>query len=287
VNRIIVLYILFFACIGKITAQESDSVVIVYDTVYTSDTIHQKEEITIIEKQEYVLDLSTGLSLGFGIPFIKTKGDSCVSSRNANSISATIPFSANFKPFIIQSGIMLERFNANLNLQFRKPQWDTLHISVTDTLDKYYVVKNGDTVLRVLTETHDSVSIKKTFNTIHTKAQNTYTFVSIPLLFGYQLDKKSYSFSVSAGVYFSYLAIIGKQNELSKDDGIFKEANISYHRFFISPAVNARLIIPISKVFDISGGINYCFSPKNLYNSKIYNTHFQSISLQISLFYHF
>jgi hypothetical protein len=285
--RYVLFFIAFFTILGKTFAQENDSVEIVYDTVYTSDTVHQKQEVTIVNQQEYVLDFSTGLSFGYSIPANIYKGDSCVSPKNAMAISAFIPFTANFRPVIVSSGIQIEQLSTILNLQYRTSHFDSSIKTITDTLDVYYVKKNGITEKRVLTSSRDTVIKTKVYNSIATQSRNTYTFISVPLLFGYQLDKKRFNVSTSVGAYFSYLGWSGKKNMLSKDSGTFEEKTITLHRFYISPAVNTQCIVPISNACDIACGLLYRYSPVSIQKRKSYNTTFQSITINVSLFYHF
>jgi len=285
--RYVLFFIAFFTILGKTLAQENDSIEIVYDTVYTSDTVHQKQEVTIVNQQEYVLDFSTGLSFGYSIPAIIYKGNSSVSPKNASAIAAYIPFTANFRPFIISSGIQIERLSTTLNLQYRTTHFDSTIKTITDTLDVYYVKKNGITEKRVLTSSRDTVIKTKVNNSIATQNRNTYTFISIPVLFGYQLDKKRFNLSTSVGAYFSYLGWSGKKNILCKDYGIFEEKIIALHRFYISPALNTQCIVPISDACDFAGGLFYRYSPISLQKSNSYNTKFQSITINISLYYHF
>jgi len=285
--RIIIFIFFLIVLYSKSNAQESDSVEIIYDTVYSTDTVHQKQELTVVNQKEYVLDFSTGLSFGYSIPVIKFKGDNCVSPKSASAISAFIPFTANFRPIIINTGIQIEQLSTTLHLQYRTSHFDSTIKTIIDTLDVYYVKKNGVTEKRVLTSSRDTVIKTKVFNSLAIQNKNTYTFLTVPLLVGYQIDKDWFSASASIGAYFSYLGWTGKKNLLSKDSGTFEEKTISMHQFYISPAFNTQFILPISNTFDISCGLLYRYSPISLQKDKSYNTTVQSLTTHLSFFCHF
>jgi hypothetical protein len=143
--RYLFFLIAFFFILSKTSAQENDSVEIVYDTLYTADTIHQKQEVTVVHQEEYVLDLSTGISFGYSIPFIRYKGDSTMKYKKARTVAISIPFTANFKPFTIISGLMIEQLTTDVDLQYQTSKTNNTTINIIDTLDVYYVTKNGIT----------------------------------------------------------------------------------------------------------------------------------------------
>ena len=272
---------MFFVFLDNLHAQESDSIEIIYDTVYAADTVYQKEEITIVNQQEYVLDLSTGFSVGYSNPYINYSGDTCVSPKDAWAVHAFIPFTANFRPFIVKTGILIERLFINMDVQYRTSHYDSTTRTLIDTLDVYYVTKRGVTERHVLTSSRDTVITTKAFTRMTAQNTNTYTFIAVPLLFGYQLDKQWCTISASMGAYLSYLAWSGKKTILSNDAGIFAEKTSNLHRFFTSPAFNTQCIVPISKACDIAGGIVYRYSPISLQKDKSYNTQFQSITYNL------
>jgi len=269
-------------------AQQEDSVEIIYDTVYESpDTIRQKEEVTVVQIQHYVLDLSAGVSVGFSSPAIGYSGDTCNAPGRAWAVSVGIPFRANFRPFVINSGIYIERLTSRWDISCTTASFVSEQETVIDTLDLYYVVIKGDTIPRALTASRDTNIVYSKFDSRDSSVTNRYTFVSLPVLFGYQHDWKHWSLAGSAGFVVSYLVSADGRNRWGNPLSVVREPTSLLHRLFVSPAVQVSGSIPLSRDISVSADISYSFPAQTLHEDGVFDVRIHRLAFNLSISYHF
>lgn len=288
-------FILLFICILQLlwlnskaqSTSTPDSVIIIYDTVYAPDTIRQSEELIVYETEEYVLDLATGFAAGYVQPFMQLHADSTMNAKGLFGWTAEIPFRANFRPLLIESGIAVQQLAGNRELHIWTPHTDTLHETVTDTLDVYYIIRNGVTRTRAITRQRDSMWTET--KNIHSQSQQKtyYTWLTVPLLIGYQKDWKRCFVSASAGAYFSFLLKRGSNNVQSDGNQISAETDGMLHRWNVWPAVQISLMFPVSERCDLAVQTNGMFSAINQFSSEKYSFHIQQLAVKFAFFYHF
>jgi len=269
-------------------AQQEDSVEIIYDTVYEApDTIRQKEEVTVVQIQHYVLDLSAGVSVGFSSPAISYSGDTSNAPGGAWAVSVGIPFRANFRPFVINSGIYVERLTSKWDISCTTASLVSEQETVIDTLDLYYVVIKGDTVPRALTASRDTNIVYSKFNTRDSSVTNRYTFLSLPVLFGYQRGWKHWSLAGSAGFVVSYLVSADRRNRWGNPLSVVREPKSLLHRLFVSPAVQVGGSIPLSRNISFSADISYIFPTQPLHKDGVFEAKIHRLATSLSILCHF
>lgn len=284
---VVILFSVFSLIAYSQTVPLADSVEVYYDTIYAPDTIRQSEELIVYETEEYVLDLATGFAAGYVQPFMQLRADSTMNAKGLFGWTAEIPFRANFRPLLIESGIAVQQLAGNRELHIWTPHTDTLHKMVTDTLDVYYIIRNGVTRTRAITRQRDSMWTET--KNIHSQSQQKtyYTWLTVPLLIGYQKDWKRCFVSASAGAYFSFLLKQGSNNAQSDGKQISSETDEMLHRWNVWPTVQVSLMFPISERCDLAVQTNGMFSAINQFSSEKYSFHIQQLAVKFAFFYHF
>ena len=285
--RYLFISIMLFTGAIELRAQELNSLEIVYDTIYTvKDTIYEKQEIIVYQQEEYYLDFSVGFSVSYAFNKILYYGDTCSNPIHSSLVGLSIPFQAYFKPWIIQSGILYQKLNTHFDLQYPTQLIQKEETFITDTLDIYYAVIQGDTIERYITQQRDTTILHTSIQIKDSSIVNSYSMVRVPLLVGYQYTKNKFSYALAAGVYFSYI-MASSNNKLCSTTGIFNESILIHRNFFVSPAVHANISYDFGDFFDISIGMAYYNSYIHLKNNNIYNVNYQSLASNFSLNYHF
>lgn len=284
--RTTIFFLFFFACVALL-AQETDSEQVVYDTVYTYDTIVQKKEVTVYEEQEYVLDLSVGFSGGRCRGFSAKKDDANITQEEAHGLVLGVPFRANFRPWFVATGVQLNLLATNTGLATSTWKTDSIQYTITDTLDSYYVVKQGKKYARHVLQSRDTTVMTRRLQRADTGVVNRYSLVEIPLMAGYQLDFKHVSVALSAGIHT--MVVVGSRpgNLLSDGSAFVVEKSNMLRRCAVNPAIDAQLFVPLGESIDLACAFSYQYCELSVYKDVKYRPINQSFTTSFAFYYHF
>jgi len=250
---------------------------IVYDTIYVYDTIPYYDTIrTFIN--DWVNQSSKWSLSGYFSPLysgnqLSTANSSYLSNielRNTAespllSYSASVNISRSIGRSYVQTGLAYTRLGEQFNFFTEQALIDSSQFYryaesqylQMDTVDSYYIVNGNDTsihhvVMRKwasridssLVTRYDTTVLKSDFN-----SANTYTYIEVPILFGYRFPKNRISYTASGGIITGFYSG-SKAKTIAIDNN--------------SKVIAADEMLPFSKVtfsFVISAGVEYHLNP--------------------------
>lgn len=155
-----------------------------------------------------------------------------------------------------------------------------------DTLDIRYQIVSGDTIWEVVTQTNTYQHIDTTL--LSSSYKNKYTFVEIPISFGYNIPLQDFHIYLSGSLIPS-IRIKNNSNVIAGSDKslmYMEKKNVA--AFMLSYTINAGIMYPLNNRVYLSGGVVYRNNLSSLFK-KEYLVQLDSYSLgvQLGVFHNF
>ncbi len=222
---------------------EYDTIFIPADTIRYVDTVFMYYDDTLQKKIKLQAEVFFSPLL-FSDKYSSSNLENEVYGQlyeEAHSPGLSYTFGANmslaYKNILFQTGINYTQFNENFD--YKSPTYlsfDTNIYIIPDTLDTYYIVEGADTSWFYITEENEYTQIDTIQNQNHSTAKNTYSYFEFPLVFGYTIDKNSFSIFPKAGFIIGLLQQTkGKTIDLDNYQDISELNDISGTMFTTVP----------------------------------------------------
>ncbi len=252
--KILILYV-FFSCLispgvfsnvskaicvfnypSKDTTRASNDSVI-YDTVYVKkEPVYVNREIKVDDPASIVY-----LSLGFyasplfstNYYFAKSSAEEQYKSNLNAAVSERIGYTIGCNTLFFnrklrtEIGFAITRINDFFSYAAMQTIIDTSQVTITDTLDVYYIVTGSDTSAVYITENRQNTIIDTTQNHYNYKEKNSITFFEIPVIFGYELNYKKIGLTPKIGAVPGF--IIQKNGFVIDENDTLRTSPIKKH----------------------------------------------------------
>lgn len=261
----------------------------VYDTIQVVKKVIKPVVADYKPKQEAII---AGLSFSEGMIFSNIHINSprkdslgiihaSIHEKQCNNLGINLIYRN--KGFIIETGVNISKTKFTFNYTNTK----TEVITVIDTIDKYYTEPVvGDTSWIYVTEEKQLKQVtQKTYY-----SDLVYNYISVPVLFGYNLNKKKFTFEFKGGVLCNfYIGSKGNYLNISPNNEITVASSKAPNSFALLGAYGAIGIdYYMNKQFHIytQPYISWNALPIGKKNTAYYTTNLQ-IGLFIGLRYYF
>lgn len=279
--------IVFFTAL-IVQAQETDSVIYIYDTVYTTqiDTIFEKVNDTIYEQKHYILDFSTGLSFYYLYnPVSDNKAIPENSLKKSFGLIAGIPFNVRYNFLLFETGLLFQKLNYDLNILYTTNKSYSNTIQVIDTLDIFYAVTDDGIETRVVTKKFDTILVNTVSINRDLSVRNKYLLAGMPLFISYSYSHDLFNFNVGSGVYLWKNCLAWRNNILYKNNNIINENTIKTNNLLLNPALKASVSINLNKRIMFNTGFIFAFLKNSLYKNEEIGIKYRENSFSFSLLY--
>lgn len=200
------------------------------------------------------------------------------SISSAAGTSYTIDLKHIKNNWIFGIGTGLTGLNENISMKTGNLLIKLTPYQKLDTIGKGYQVVNGDTIYENVTE---YITYYQTDTThLSSSYKNRYTFIEIPLSFGYTLPVWNVNFYLS-GTLIPAIRIKNSKNVIASSDiSLMYAEKKNTAAFALNYMISAGIIYPLNNKVHLSGGVMYRRNSSSLFK-KEYNMSLDYYSLGV------